>query len=131
MFDFTLSEMLRRLVEDQGMRALMATVVLRAVLGMASAWTRKEFAIKRVGEFLVYIALPYAAVYGLGVAVGDAVAGGLLVNAGMAAFAALEMMNLAAITESLAEMGAPMPQEVLNAAAGGARAGEIESARTK
>ena len=125
MLNFTLSEMLQRLVNDAGMQALLAIVVLRAVLGMASAWKSKEFAVKRMGEFLVYTALPYAAVYALGVAVGDTVADGLLAQAGLAAFGALQLMNTAAILESLAEMGARMPEKVLNSAAGGVRANEI------
>lgn len=127
--DFTLSEMLNRLVNDAGMQALVVGVLLRVVLGMASAWTRGDFAIKKVGDFLARIALPYGATYAAFVALGDA-AGDLKVF-GPSVLAALEVMNLAAITESLAEMGVPMPDKLLNAAAGAARASQIREDLSK
>ncbi len=121
--NFTLSEMLQRLVDDEGMLVLVVFVLLRVVLGMASAWTRKEFAVKRMGDFLAHIALPYGGSYAVFVALGDSA--GELAPVGPLVLFVFQTMNLAAIAESLAEMGVQMPEVLLNLAAGRVRADEI------
>ena len=99
-------DFLGSILSDVQVKVIVAHTLINLAVALAAALVTKKLDLARIADFLTAKLLPFVVVYAAARIVGDAAG---LAGLAMIAFAAIEAALLKDLTDSLAQIGLPMP----------------------